>query len=109
MEHPVRKQLREGLRLAGLAESSQSAYLEAVDLFFKRSWLKPADVTQEDFAGYLEYLRDSAAAQGTFKVARHAIAFLFQNTLQRRWPIFKKSSVPRGGKDFPKRSRTRIA
>lgn len=109
MEHPVRNQFREDLRLAGLAESSQASYLEAVDLFFKRTWLKPEDVTERDFAEYLKHLQDNAAAKGTFKVARFAVAFLFRNTMGRDWPIFKKSSPRRGRQDSPKPSRTRTA
>jgi hypothetical protein len=109
MEHPVRKQFREDLQLAGMAESSQSSYLEAVDLFFKRTWLKPDDVTQEDFADYLQFLQVSAAAKGTFKVARFAIVFLLKNTMQRDWPIFKKSFAHQGRPDSPKRSRIKTA
>lgn len=82
MEHPVRKQFREDLRLAGLAENSQTSYLEAADIFFKRTWLKPQDFTEQGFAGYLKHLQGSAA-KGTFKVARFAIAFLLRNTMRR--------------------------
>lgn len=109
MEHPVRKQLREDLRLSGMADRSQSAYIEAVDLFFRRTWLKPEDVTEKDFAEYLKFLQDNAAAKGTFKVARYAISFLFRNTMQRDWPIFKKGSASRGRKSFPTPSRIKIA
>jgi hypothetical protein len=101
MEHPIRKQFREDLRLAGLAESSQAAYLEAVDLFFRRTWLKPEEVSEGDFAGYIKFLHESKAARGTFKIARHGIAFFFKNTLDRDWPIFKKSCVRQDRKDFP--------
>jgi hypothetical protein len=109
MEHPIRKQFREDLCLAGLAESSQASYLEAVDMFFKRTWLKPEDVTQQNFADYLKRLQDSAAAKGTFKVARFAVAFLLRNTMRHDWPIFKKSFARQGRQGFPKRSRTRTA
>jgi hypothetical protein len=109
MEHPVRKQFREDLRLAGMAETSQGVYLEAADLFFKRSWLTPEHANQEDFIGYIKFLRETNAAKGTFKVARHALTFLFQNTLQRDWPVFKKRFGRQDRKDFPKRSRTRTA
>lgn len=99
MEHPVRKQFREDLRLAGLAESSQAAYLEAVDLFFRRTWLKPEEVAEGDFVDYIKFLHESKAARGTFKVARHGIAFFFKNTLGRDWTIFKKGCVRQDRKD----------
>ena len=43
MEQPIKQQLRENLRPAGLAESSRVFYLEVetVELFFKRTWLAP--------------------------------------------------------------------
>ena len=108
MEHPARKQFREDRRLAGLAESSQDSYLEAVALFFKRTWLKPEEVTERDFAEYLKRLQDSAA-KGTFKVARFAVAFLLRSTMRHDWPIFKKSSPPRDRQGSPKPFCTRNA
>jgi hypothetical protein len=109
MEHPIKQQLREDLRLAGLAESSRASYLEAVDLFFKRTWLAPEEVAPEDLAAYFKCLLDADAAQGTFKVARHALVFLFSNTLRRDWPLFKKSCAPQDRKGFPKHCPTRNA
>lgn len=103
MEYPIKKQFREDLRLAGLAESSRTSYLEAVDLFFKRTWLTPEEVSEQDLATYLKHLLDADVAQGTFKVVRHALVFLFANTLRRDWPLFKKSFAPRARKDCPKR------
>ena len=94
-EHPLKMKLRDDLRLAGLSGASQQSYLAAIDLFFKRTWLTPDAVTERHLADYLRALQDAKVAAGTFKVARYALFFLFQNTLARSWPLFKKRFAPR--------------
>ena len=104
-EHPLKQKLRDDLQLAGLAESSRQTYLDAIDLFFKRTWLTPDAVTEQNLADYLRALQDGKVAAGTFKIARYALFFLFQNTLARPWPLFKKRFAPRASS----RSRTPVS
>lgn len=94
LEHPVRLRFRQDLQLAALADASVHAYLDAVDLFFKRIWLDPEHVAERHLADYLRALQQTRVASGTFKIARHALFFLFHNTLDRPWPLFKKKSAP---------------
>lgn len=92
-EHPIRLRFRKDLQLAGMANTSVLSYLAAVDLFQKRTWLDPERVTEPQLTEYIRALQQAKVAEGTFKVARHALFFLFENTLQRPWPLFKKKSA----------------
>lgn len=95
-EHPLRLRFRQDLQLAALSHTSIQSYLAAVDLFLKRTWLDPEHVTEQHLTQYLRALQQAPVAEGTFKVARHALFFLFQNTLQRPWPLFQKKSATPG-------------
>jgi len=94
-EHPLKRQFREDLRLAGMADASRKSYLDAVGLFFKRTWLAPDAVTEHHVADYLRALQDAKVAAGTFKIARYGLFFFFQNTLARPWALFEKKSARR--------------
>jgi hypothetical protein len=84
-------QLVNDMAVAGLAESTQRAYLEAVQRFIQATWVAPAAASEADLQSYLIDLRRRDVAGETFRVQRFALQFLFQNTLGRDWPIFKKN------------------
>ncbi|MDR0361458.1 MAG: phage integrase N-terminal SAM-like domain-containing protein [Planctomycetota bacterium] len=86
----------------------RTAYLEAIDLFFRRTWLKPGEVAEGDFVDYIKFLHESKAARGTFRIARHGIAFFFKNTLGRDWPIFKKAACSKTEKTSSSPSSPRL-
>ena len=96
MSKTLKTQMLEDMERAGLARETRRIYLQAVDAFVRQTWLSPESVTESDLAEYLRQLISAGAARGTFKTARHGLQFLFQNTLGRDWPLFKKNSAPRG-------------
>lgn len=89
--HPLMERFVRDMAVAGLAESTQHAYLEAVQRFIQTTWLTPDAASEADFQSYLIGLRQREVAGQTFRVQRFALQLLFQNTLGRDWPIFKKN------------------
>ena len=89
---PLRKQMLQDMQLAGLADNTQSAYIQAV-LRFSRHYqgLAPQNATEKHLVEYLIHLQHTVA-EGTFKTNRYGLTFLFANTLQREWPLFQKKS-----------------
>jgi hypothetical protein len=81
------------MELAGLAKSTQAIYLSSVERFICDTWLSPEEAEEKHLADYLRQCSTNGAAKGTFKTARYGLVFLFQNTLGRNWPLFKKKSV----------------
>jgi hypothetical protein len=90
MSSSVKQQFIRDMQLAGLAASTQRVYLASVMRFVKRTRTRPQDATEEQVAGYLRGLINQGQCQGTIQQVRGALQFIFQNTLQRRWGLFKK-------------------
>ena len=78
------------MELAGLAAASRKTYLDAVEQLIKYSWCSPAELTESQVNQYLLERHRQNPAKGTFRVIRFAVRFLFQQTLGRDWPLFKK-------------------
>ena len=95
MKNEIRDQFVRDMQVAGLSEGTQGTYLSAVELFFRTIWLSPQDVTERDVQDYLISLRDEDVARETFRGRRYALQFLFENTLKRDWPLFKKNCAHR--------------
>lgn len=93
---PLRRRMIEDMTLAGLSEGTQRAYLSAIRRLAKHYGRSPEVLTETEVAEYLRHLIKSRVARGTFNTARFAIACLFENTLQRNWPLLKKSSARPG-------------
>lgn len=91
MSKDLRERMVEDMERAGLSETTQQAYMRAVDTFVRRTWLSPEATEESDLAEYLRQLCRAGAARGTFKPVRHGLQFLFQNTLGRKWAIFEKN------------------
>lgn len=95
MSNEIRDQFVRDMQVAGLSSGTQAQYLSSADLFFKASWLCPEAVSEKDVQGFLISLRERDVARETFRGYRYALEFLFENTLGRDWPLFKKNSVRR--------------
>ena len=78
------------MELAGLARTSRTIYLSAVERLIKHFWCSPAELTEQQvFAYILEYHRQNPPI-GTFNSMRYALRFFFQQTLGYNWQLFKK-------------------
>jgi hypothetical protein len=87
---PLRTRMMEDMALAGLAKSTQDAYVKAVRglaAHFRRS---PDQLSEEEVRRYLLGVRENGAARGTFKTAHYGIQFFYRHTLDRDWPLFGK-------------------
>jgi len=90
MSSSVKQQFIQDMQLAGLARSTQRVYLASVMRFVRFTRTRPQDATEQQVAGYLRGLINQGQCQGTIQQVRGALQFIFQNTLQRRWGLFKK-------------------
>lgn len=89
--NPLMAQYVRDMQVAGLAQSTQHTYLEAVQRFIQATWVAPSAATEADFQSYLIALRAREVAGQTFRVQRFALQFLFETTLRHDWPLFKKN------------------
>ena len=91
---PLRKRMIDDMELAGLAKSTQRAYVDAALGLAKHYGRSPGGLSEEEVRAYLLHLREKGVARGTFKTAHYGIQFLCRHTLGRDWPLFsKKRSV----------------
>ena len=88
----IRQQVIADMKMAGHSARTQMNYLDIMDRFVRGVWLGPEQVTEKMLADYLNAQIERGVAYGTFKPIRHALQFLFQNTLRRDWDLFKKGS-----------------
>ena len=89
--NPLMEQFVRDMAVAGHAEGTQATYLGAVQQFINTTWTSPEQATEAQLQSYLIALRERDVAGQTFRVQRFALQFLFQNTLARDWPLFKKN------------------
>jgi integrase len=88
--------MQEDLQLAGLAESTQKAYLQAVRRFAAHFHRPPDQISEQEFREYLLYLKNRRHySAGSLRVAASAILFFFTHTVPRDWPTFETLSIPR--------------
>lgn len=89
--NPLMEQFGRDMAVAGHSEGTQATYLGAVQQFILATWTSPEQATEAQLQSYLIALRQRDVAGQTFRVQRFALQFLFQNTLARDWPLFKKN------------------
>lgn len=92
MSSRVKQQFIQDMQLAGLARSTQKVYLASVMRFVRFTRTRPQDATEAQVADYLRGLINQGRCHGTIQQVRGALQFIFQNTLQRHWGLFKKRS-----------------
>ena len=104
---PLRSQMIEDMKSAGLAAGTQAVYIDAVRRLAAHYRRSPDQLTEEEVRGYLLGLRERGAALGTFKAYHGGIQFLYRRTLDRDWALFeKKESGPPSNSVFPRSCRT---
>jgi site-specific recombinase XerD len=78
----------EDLQLRGCSQSTQKAYVWAVQKLARHYKKSPALVTEQELRAYFLHLtRIERCAPGTLKIALSAIKFCFAVTLQKPWPV----------------------
>lgn len=90
MTNTIKDQFVSDMQVAGLVAGSQERYLGCVNAFFRETWLAPDAATERDVQQFLISLRDKGVAGETFRGYRFALAFFFEQTMRRDWPLFKK-------------------
>jgi hypothetical protein len=97
MSSSVKQQVIQDMQLAGLAAGTQRTYLDHIVRFVRHTRIRPQDATEAQVEEYLRELIQRGLGQGTLRPVKGALQFIFQNTLNRPWELFKKESPPRGG------------
>ena len=92
---PLRLQMIEDMKSAGLAPRTQAIYIDAVRRLAGHYRRSPDRLTEEEVRRYLLGLRDRGVALGSFKVYHGGIQFLYRRTLDRDWALFQKKEFAR--------------
>ena len=104
---PLRLQMIEDMKSAGLAAATQTVYIDAVRRLAAHYRRSPDRLTEEEVRGYLLGLRERGVALGTFKAYHGGVQFLYRRTLDRDWALFEKKEFARPSNFvFPRFSRT---
>src|SRR5271168_3302734 len=85
---PLRLQMIEDMKSAGLAAGTQAVYIDAVRRLAARYRRSPDQLSEEEVRGYLLGLRERGVALGTFKTSQYGLRFLYRHTLGRTWGLF---------------------
>ena len=106
---PQRMRMIDDMVSAGLAPTTQAAYIQAVRGLAKHYHRSPDELSEAEVRSYLLHLRDErGVAHGTFQPYHAGILFLSVRTLDRDWALFsKKRSKPPSAGVFPAFCRTR--
>ncbi len=87
----LRERMIRDLRLAGLDEGTQRAYLRAVRQLAAYYMLPPDRLSERQVEDYILYVRDElAVAKGTFQPMFFGLKFFYVQTLGYQWPLFTK-------------------
>jgi hypothetical protein len=92
---PLRLQMIEAMKSAGLAAGTQTVYIDAVRRLAGHYRRSPDQLTEEEVRGYLLGLRERGLALGTFKAYHGGVQFLYRRALDRDWALFEKKEFAR--------------
>ena len=92
---PLRLQMIEDMKSAGLASATQTVYIDAVRRLAAHYRRSPDQLSEADVRGYLLGLRERGVALGTFKAYHGGIQFLYRQTLDSDWALFQKKEFAR--------------
>ena len=103
---PLRLQMIEDMKSAGLAAGTQAVYIDAVRrlaAFYRRS---PDQLSEEEVRRYLLGLRERGVALGTFRAYQGGIQPLSPDAGSRLGGVSKKEFARPSNYGFPRSSRT---
>lgn len=95
----LRDRMIEDMRLAGLAEETQRAYIRAVRQLTTHYRKPPDQLSEEEVRSYLLALIDQRVARGTFKSTRFGVQFFYQQTFGLKWDCLRSGSASQGRSD----------
>jgi hypothetical protein len=85
---PLRARMIEDMSLAGLADATQKAYIQAMRRLAAHYRRSPDLLSEEEVRCYLLGLRQRGVARGTFQISRYSLRFFYYHTLGRAWALF---------------------
>lgn len=90
MSTPLRERMIEDMQLRGLAERTQDSYVRSVRQVGEYYHKSPAQVSEAELRQYFVYLQnEKQVSASTLRVRLSGLKFLYEQTLQRSWPIFQ--------------------
>jgi len=97
----LREQMREDMRLNGLAKKTQESYILAVKVLSSHYSRSPDKVSEEEVRKFFLNLIDvKKLSKSSIKIYHYGIKFFYEKTLSRKWNIFniirsrKKEQLP---------------
>jgi len=94
---PLRRRMIEDMQLRGLTPRTQQVYLDAITNLARHYHRSPEQLSEQEIRDFFFYLSEQKGlARSTLRVHVYALKFLYQNTLQRKWPVLALMRVKRG-------------
>ena len=95
MSTALRDRMTQDLRLAGLADRTQEAYLRAVRKLAEHYHTPPDRLSEDQVRLYLLHLKDDRHfAPASLGIAYSGIKFFYAHTAPRDWPTLKRLRAP---------------
>ena len=86
----LRQRFIEDLQLHGFALSTQRVYVSAIKLLARHYRQSPDRLTEEQIRQYFLFLtHERKVSRSHATITLCAIKFLYEQTLQRPWPVFR--------------------
>jgi site-specific recombinase XerD len=96
MTTALRHRMNEDLQLAGLAEGTQTAYLQVLSRLARHFGKAPDRLTEADLRQYVLYLKNERKyAPNSLKVVVSALIFFYTHTVPRNWQTLKTLRIKR--------------
>lgn len=93
---PLRERMLQDLKLAGLSERTQGAYVDAVRHLSNHYSQRPDQLTEDQLRQYFVYLRDEKKqARSSLTIALCGVKFFYERTLGQRWTFFEYARPPK--------------
>jgi site-specific recombinase XerD len=87
----------EDMQLRGFTPSTQQVYLDAIKNLARHYHRSPDQLSEQEIRDFFFYLSEQKGlARSTLRVHVYALKFLYQKTLQRKWPVLALMRVKRG-------------
>jgi site-specific recombinase XerD len=95
----LRRRMIEDMQLRGLTPKTQKVYLDAIAKLARHYHRSPDQLSEQEIRDFFFYLSEQKGlARSTLRVQVYALKFLYQKTLQRKWPVLTLMRVKRGKK-----------
>lgn len=92
---PLRQQMLDDMKLRGLSEQTQQAYVRAVRQLAAHYNKGPDQLSQSELRDYLLYLKQERDfSKGAFQVALYGIKFFYRYSCPRDWSVFSLVKPP---------------